>query len=528
MNQDDWKEKYKQLAQDMDALHSRTDDQSLKHLVFHMAVALEGQSEVLDRSLATLRDMLKGDALGDAFDSAVKLVEKEVRGLDQDQERSRHELLQALQQWIRQLRQQLTTDLSKERLSQAESVSTSAVNHPLQLPGLMNDLLALQKPLLSRDGYTREEQLTSDAVGSKVHREPELNDLAVEDDELLLQQISAELLTLMSGLHIPKANHANARKLIREIEQGVKLVTLPTVIQDLVKLIADVTANSGADFENYLLNLTSQLAEVQSFLIESREEEVTGGREVSELNRVIHQDVEQIHQAVNDSKDLQELKQEVSAQLLSIVKSVDLYKQQEENREQTLLKRYQQMNSRLEQMEQETQQVKVHMEAERLKALTDPLTSLPNRAGYDEQIAAELARWQRYKHHFSVVVGDLDMFKKINDGYGHLAGDKVLRLIGSILPRRCRSTDFVARYGGEEFVILMPSTTAAEAKVAVEKVRHAIANSPFNFHGKPVTVTMSFGVAEISGSETAEELFERADKALYKAKREGRNRVELG
>lgn len=528
MNQEDWKEKYKQLALDMDALQDRTDDKSLKHLLFHMAVALEGQSEILDRSLASLRLALKGDGPGDAFHSAVKLVEKEVRGLEQDQERSRHELLQALQRWLLQLRQQLTTDLSKERLSQVESVSTSAVHHPLQLPGLMNDLLALQEPLLAEDRYSREELVNNDLQASSTLNAPEANDLAAEDDELLLQKISVELLTLMSGLHIPKADRDNARKLISEIERGVHLNTLPKVISDLVKLMADVAAHGGADFENYLLNLTSQLAEVQSFLVDSRQEEVIGGREVSALSRVIHQDVEQIHRAVNESMDLHELKQEVSTQLLGIVKSVDLFKRQEDNRELALLQRYQEMNSRLEQMEQETLQVKVHMEAERLKALTDPLTSLPNRAGYDEQIVAELARWQRYKHHFSVVVADLDLFKAINDGFGHLAGDKVLRLIGSILTRRCRSTDYVARYGGEEFVVLMPATTAAEAKMAMEKVRQAIATSPFNFHGKPVSVTMSFGVAEIQGQETAEELFERADKALYKAKREGRNRVELG
>lgn len=451
-----------------------------------------------------------------------------MRGLDQDQERSRHELLQALQRWLRQLRQQLTTDLSKERLSQAESVSTSVVHHPLQLPGMMNDLLALQEPLLADDSYTRKALVNNDLLASSTLNAPEVNDLAAADDELLLQQISAELLTLMSSLHIPKADRDNARKLIGEIERGVKLNTLPTVIHDLVKLIADVTAHGGDDFENYLLNLTSQLAEVQSFLVDSREEEVVGGREVSELSRLIHQDVDQIHRAVSESMDLHALKQEVSTQLLGIVKSVDQYKRQEDSREQALLQRYQEMNSRLEQMEQETLQVKVHMEAERLKALTDPLTSLPNRAGYDEQIAAELARWQRYKHHFSVVVADLDLFKAVNDSFGHLAGDKVLRLIGSILTRRCRSTDYVARYGGEEFVVLMPATTAAEARIAMEKVRQAIATSPFNFHGKPVSVTMSFGVAEIQGQETAEELFERADKALYKAKRKGRNRVELG
>ncbi len=85
----------------------------------------------------------------------------------------------------------------------------------------------------------------------------------------------------------------------------------------------------------------------------------------------------------------------------------------------------------------------------------------------------------------------------------------------------------MTRFGGEEFVILMPSTTSAEAAQAVDKIRHSIENSPFNFHGKSVTITMSFGVAEIDDADTIESLFERADKALYTAKKNGRNRVEV-
>lgn len=523
MNQEDWKEKYKQLAQDMDELQSQSNDQSVQHLLFNMAVALEGQSDVLDRSLATLKEMFKTGERGKPFASTIKLVEKEMRGLDQDQERFRKELLTALKKWILQLTEQLTTDLSRKRLKEVETESADVISHPLQLPSLLNSLLALQAPLLSPMGS--KVSAVGDAVPPTAIDE---NDLSDADNELLLQQISAELLTLMSGLYIPKADHQDARKLIREIERGVELRTLPDIIQQLVKLIADVTSNSSADFENYLLNLTGQLAEVQTFLVESHQEEIAGGVEVSNLSRLIRHDVKEIHRAVNETMDLQELKKEVSTQLVSIVKSVDDYKRHEESREKALAERYEQMNSRLELMEKGTREVKVHMEEERLKALTDPLTSLPNRAGYDEQIAAEFARWKRYQHFFSVIVADLDLFKRINDSFGHLAGDKVLRLISGVLTRRCRTTDFVARYGGEEFVIIMPATAAAEAKQAVDNIRMAIENSPFNFHGKPVQVTMSFGVAEVREGETAEELFERADKALYKAKREGRNRVELG
>jgi diguanylate cyclase len=179
-------------------------------------------------------------------------------------------------------------------------------------------------------------------------------------------------------------------------------------------------------------------------------------------------------------------------------------------------------------MEEETKRVKAHMEEERLKARTDSLTGLPNRAAYYEHLRKEFERWSRYQQGFSVVVGDLDLFKRINDNYGHLAGDKVLRLVSKVLSRNMRSADFIARFGGEEFVILMPSTSAEEGSKAIEKLRIAISKSPFNFHGKPVTITMSFGIAETQTGDTAESVFERADNALYKAKQTGRNRVCIG
>nr|WP_232349172.1 GGDEF domain-containing protein [Neptunomonas qingdaonensis] len=168
------------------------------------------------------------------------------------------------------------------------------------------------------------------------------------------------------------------------------------------------------------------------------------------------------------------------------------------------------------------------MEEERLKARTDALTGLPNRAAYDDHLEKEFERWARYQQGFSVAVGDLDFFKRINDTYGHLAGDKVLRLISRVLTKNLRGSDFVARFGGEEFVILMPSTQAEEGAKAIEKLRESISKSPFNFHGQPVTITMSFGVTETRESDTKDGLFARADAALYKAKQEGRNRVCIG
>ncbi|MCV6613062.1 MAG: GGDEF domain-containing protein [Amphritea sp.] len=520
MNQDDWKEKYKRLAVDMDRMQAQLDDRSLQHLVAQMTVALEGRSDLLDRAMASLCQQLKQNDLGRQYKSALKVIEKELRSLDQVQERNSGELLQSLYKWVRQLRSQLNNDNGHNVLKGIEGRLDELRIKPVGLPSVINDMVALQGPLLN-PGESSEP--TSQPV-----QVDDSNDLSSADDEFLLQQIGAELLTLLSGLHIPKDEMPAARVLVRTIEKGIALHDLPQIIQSVIQLIAKVGTYSSVDFENYLLNLTEQLAEVQSFLIESQKDEQAGGSEVAQLSQEIHQDVQAIHHAVSSSKDLLQLKNEVSSQLMNIVKSVDVFKRNEEAREKVLMERYERMNDRLEQMEVESQQMKAHMDAEHLKALTDPLTSLPNRAGYDEQIQSEFERWKRYQQQFSIVVCDLDHFKRINDSFGHLAGDKVLRLIANILSRQSRATDFVARYGGEEFVILMPSTGAQEAAQAVEKIRQSIEKSPFNFHGKPVQITMSFGVAEITLDESLDALFERADRALYRAKGDGRNRIELG
>ncbi|UTW03467.1 diguanylate cyclase [Amphritea atlantica] len=511
MEQDDWKERYKILSEEVDLLQAQLDEQPLVRLICQMAVALDGQSESLDRSLKTLCEQIKADKTGQP--DTVSLVEKQLRGLDLEQQKQRNALVQGLQKWIYQLRLNLTTDLSNERLSEIEKTMVPFVGQTSYVSSLINDLVSLQAPLL-----------TDDFIGERQHGI--LAELGHEDEELL-QKIASELLSLMSGLHIPQGDMSLARELVSRIEAGISLITLPAIIQDLVGLMARLSSYSSEDFEDYLLNLTGQLAEVQAYVEESQQEGQLN-EETALLSSGIHHDVQAIQQAMQESKDLHQLKSNVSSQLQSIVKSVDLFKQKEENREKRLHERYLQLQNRLEQMEAQTQQMKGHIEAERHKALTDSLTSLPNRAGYDQQIASEFERWKRYGQVFSIAVVDLDLFKRINDSYGHQAGDKVLRLVATILTRQCRSTDFVSRYGGEEFVILMPGTAAEQAVTAVEKIRHAVERSPFNFHGEPVNITLSAGVAEVQADDFVEEVFGRADKALYAAKSLGRNRIELG
>ena len=112
--------------------------------------------------------------------------------------------------------------------------------------------------------------------------------------------------------------------------------------------------------------------------------------------------------------------------------------------------------------------------------------------------------------------------------YGHLAGDKVLKIIATELAKRLRKTDFIARFGGEEFVLLIPGTPLEGAQQLLETLRTAIESCPFHFKGERVTITLSAGVSAFAAGERAEQVFERADQALYRAKRSGRNRIDVG
>jgi diguanylate cyclase (GGDEF)-like protein/PAS domain S-box-containing protein len=158
-------------------------------------------------------------------------------------------------------------------------------------------------------------------------------------------------------------------------------------------------------------------------------------------------------------------------------------------------------------------------------ALTDALTGIANRRRLDEALRAELNRVSRYGGRVSVVMADLDWFKRVNDEYGHAVGDAVLQRFAQLIRRQCRDTDLAARFGGEEFLVLMPEAGAKEAAAWAERVRVLQERELVPPQRLPITAT--FGVAEYSPGEDAEGLLHRVDDALYRGKSAGRNRVQL-
>ncbi len=161
-----------------------------------------------------------------------------------------------------------------------------------------------------------------------------------------------------------------------------------------------------------------------------------------------------------------------------------------------------------------------------LMAYTDPLTNIYNRLHFGHFLDAEIDRVKRYGGTFSIIFFDLDRFKEVNDEYGHLVGDEVLKRVTEIVEKANRNADIFARYGGEEFIILAPATDIAGARVHAERLRKDIEHHRFS---EISHLTCSFGVAEYKpDADDVTSLFKRADTALYNAKKLGRNRVETG
>jgi len=162
-----------------------------------------------------------------------------------------------------------------------------------------------------------------------------------------------------------------------------------------------------------------------------------------------------------------------------------------------------------------------------IMATTDKLTGLYNRQAFDVMVSQTIKEAHRKESLFSVLLLDIDHFKKVNDNYGHLQGDAVLKNIAQVCIANTRDSDIVCRWGGEEFIILLKECTIGDAVKMAEKIRSAIESTTTQIHGKSIDVSASLGVTAYVNTDKEDSLFGRADKALYIAKKKGRNRAEL-
>lgn len=353
--------------------------------------------------------------------------------------------------------------------------------------------LALRLATLAR-GQGDELDRLLDALGDDLHRRPSLAVVEPWLDAL------AEAVTRLDNPVAPAhAEVANVDELRADIAR-------------LQELLAAVSVRLG-DMTRYLsveLDRTGSSAE--------------GGRA---LDASVREEMRVLGEKTLAAADLASLQAEVNARLSLIDSHFREYREREDARLADYRDRAERMRDRVAELEHQASSLQDSLRREHELALTDRLTGLPNRLAYERHIA-EVERDVRQQAR-SACVGafDIDRFKAINDTYGHAAGDAVLRIVGQTLARELEGMAFVARYGGEEFVVVFPGASSAEALDASRRLCATVKKLAFHASSKPVAVTMSGGITRFGAQDSAATVFDRADQALYAAKRAGRNRCML-
>ena len=401
--------------------------------------------------------------------------------------------------------------LNPDELLPLPTVSPAVLLDSLPLPAVMAEALAAIDP----------EQSEQDVLYA-------LPDSPEPSYSSVAKHIEHTLLGLLDDLSLPERHRPQAEAMRDRLQHGLNWYELLPILDDLAVLMLAITDSGQHEFETYLKQLNERLEAFQSNLQAASDGHADSSSAARAMDSQIREQVDGLQSSVQEAADLDDLKQVLESHLEGLLGTMDHHQKQRDEREREVAARLQSLAERVSSMEQEAQGYREHLEEQRQKALIDPLTGLPNRAAWSERLEHEVGQWQQHGNSLLLAMLDLDHFKRINDNYGHLAGDKVLKIIANVLRKRLRGSDFIARFGGEEFVLLLPNTPWPVGVRIVEALRAAIEACPFHFKGEPVTITVSVGLSAFKAGDRSDLVIKRADQALYRAKDAGRNRVEAG
>lgn len=346
-----------------------------------------------------------------------------------------------------------------------------------------------------------------------------------------LEAIQRNLIMLLEAVDTPLAAQSQANRLLSRLRRDIDVEGFLDLLQDVVKFLAEIKSSAEVEqksLEQFLSELSRKLIELEHQTVGVQELTKAAEEGSATMHATVVDHVESLRSTTSNATELGALKLLLSSRLDVISGYLSSAREQELERIRAADLEMAKLTGRLQDLESETAELRTRLRVEHSMALRDCLTSLPNRLAYNERLEQEVSRWRRFRHPFCLLIWDIDHFKSINDRFGHSAGDKALITIGEELASSIRETDFVARLGGEEFVMILSGADIGAAQKVAEAIRAKVENCGFNSQGKPVQITISCGISEYQAEESLEELFERADRCLYRAKHEGRNRCIAG
>ncbi|WP_440056414.1 diguanylate cyclase (plasmid) [Pseudoalteromonas sp. T1lg65] len=351
--------------------------------------------------------------------------------------------------------------------------------------------------------------------------------LELSDDALKQNhpELAMELLALINELIFEDEALEQIKTIKAALSESDSIESLHECAVNVIRVIAQTIAKERQSAQGFLVSLNQTLDELNKSIIETTSRSKTTTKELALLNTKIEEKIQSLNAKTHTATSITELKSIVDNELKSLSKDIIERDQLEAAEREALITSFNQINARINTLEQKVNKYKTRLSEQKFKSLLDGLTKLPNRMAFDERYSHEFQLFEINNGDVTLAVVDVDHFKSINDKYGHSAGDKTLQVIAKALSKSIRKTDFIARYGGEEFVLLMPGMPLEHARRPLEKIRQTVRSIPFKFKNEEVVITISIGATQFTVGDTPLSAFDRADDALYEAKNSGRDRL---
>ena len=293
----------------------------------------------------------------------------------------------------------------------------------------------------------------------------------------------------------------------------------------IIKKYYDSIAERNKELEEFMHQTIQQLEETEQHLsseLDSYKQKFSDDRE---FENTISSNMNMIKEDFHAGKDIVSIKKMVLSKIENINRGIEIKREQDLERLKETEQTLEAMGKKITDIKMDANELKKKAAELESESLMDNLTGLYNRKAYDQKIAESIANLRRYNISSSLLMCDVDDFKKINDSYGHNIGDLALKKLARLLKEKLRINDFISRYGGEEFTVILPNTDLSGAAKASESLLSFINKSVFSYKNNKIPLTISIGVSHLKKSDTADTVFDRADSALYLAKKSGKNAV---
>ncbi|MBQ0724147.1 MAG: GGDEF domain-containing protein [Cycloclasticus sp.] len=496
----DYKEKYLRAVKALDEVEQEGTDniQSLYAALMSVLRELRGHHKEIDKAIASLPKKIARDAL------------PPINDLDR-------------------VKDLVVSYIDKNPAeNMAPAVLDALLSSLLVLEDVRNDIVSLQQKLVQANS-PKDFMALASKISRLILKKNKIQSGSIAEDDSI-DDIKQSISTQLDQLGQSDAELAKSIDIVG-LKKSLKKVGSLRDLEFFYRQVFEGLGQRLSKKDEFIVELSGLIETVMHQLTELSQDlkkEGASNKQAKEdrwrLTELMGGQIKTIRSAVLQADSLVTLKSMMSERIVNLNKTVSEFVELESERSKQAEAHAKSVTTKLNKVESEVSELKSSLYHAHEQAFIDVLTGVANRRAYEERIKLEHKRWQRNKEPLALAVLDIDHFKSINDTYGHSVGDKVLRTISQLIDKKVRESDFFGRVGGEEFVVVFIGSDLENAMKRLEQFRKSVENCKFGLKGKRVVITMSVGCALFHEGETPDAVYERADTALYQAKKTGRNK----